>query len=79
MTEDRRYIAMAFCMNCGSQLPDGSRFCGSCGAQQGAPMAAVCPPQTQHPFLAPNQMQKNGVIFTRADVIDYEIFGVVNF
>ena len=66
---------MAFCMNCGSQLPDGSRFCGSCGAQQGAPMTAVCPPQTQQPFLAPNQMQKNGVIFTRADVIDYEIFG----
>ena len=39
---------MAFCMNCGNQLPDGSRFCGNCGAQQGAaapaaPAAATAP------------------------------------
>ena len=66
---------MAFCMNCGNQLPDGSRFCGNCGAQQGAPMAAAPAQQGQQPTLGPNQMQKNGIIFTRADVIDYEIFG----
>ena len=66
---------MAFCMNCGNQLPDGSRFCGNCGAQQGAPMAATPVQQGQQPILGPNQMQKNGIIFTRADVIDYEIFG----
>ena len=66
---------MAFCMNCGNQLPDGSRFCGNCGAQQGAPMAAAPVQQGQQPILGPNQMQKNGIIFTRADVIDYEIFG----
>ena len=66
---------MAFCMNCGNQLPDGSRFCGNCGAQQGAPMAAAPVQQGQQPTLGPNQMQKNGIIFTRADVIDYEIFG----
>ena len=66
---------MAFCMNCGNQLPDGSRFCGNCGAQQGAPMAAAPVQQPQQPILGPNQMQKNGIIFTRADVIDYEIFG----
>ncbi len=66
---------MAFCMNCGNQLPDGSRFCGNCGAQQGAPMAAAPVQQAQQPVLGPNQMQKNGIIFTRADVIDYEIFG----
>ena len=65
---------MSFCMNCGNQLPDGSRFCGNCGAQQGAATAAPMqqPAQT---VLAPNQMEKNGVIFTRADVIDYQIFG----
>jgi len=62
-------------MNCGNQLPDGSRFCGNCGAQQGAPMAAAPVQQGQQPVLGPNQMQKNGIIFTRADVIDYEIFG----
>ena len=66
---------MAFCMNCGNQLPDGSRFCGNCGAQQGAPVAAAPVQQAQQPILGPNQMQKNGIIFTRADVIDYEIFG----
>ena len=77
---------MAFCVNCGNQLPNGSCFCGNCGAQQGAPAAAPVQPvqyaqqaapvqQTRQPALAPNQMQKNGIIFTRADVIDYEIFG----
>ena len=65
---------MSFCMNCGNQLPDGSRFCGNCGAQQGAATAAPMQQPTQ-PVLAPNQMEKNGVIFTRADVIDYQIFG----
>jgi len=62
---------MAFCMNCGNQLPDGSRFCGNCGAQQGA----AAPAQNQQSNLNPNQMQKNGIIFTRADEIDFEIFG----
>ena len=66
---------MAFCMNCGTQLPDGSRFCGNCGAQQSVPMAAAPVQQGQQSVLGPNQMQKNGIIFTRADVIDYEIFG----
>lgn len=65
---------MSFCMNCGNQLPDGSRFCGNCGAQQGAATAASMQ-QPAQPVLAPNQMEKNGVIFTRADVIDYQIFG----
>ena len=73
---------MSFCMNCGAQLPDGSRFCGNCGAQQGdaAPMQQAQPVQAQpqqpgQPQLAPGQMMKNGVIFTAADVIEYEIFG----
>jgi len=65
---------MALCMNCGTQLPDGSRFCGNCGAQQGTPAAAPVQ-QGQQPALGPNQMQKNGIVFTRADVIDFEIFG----
>ena len=65
---------MSFCMNCGNQLPDGSRFCGNCGAQQGAATAAPMQ-QPAQPVLAPNQREKNGVIFTRADVIDYQIFG----
>ena len=69
---------MAFCVNCGTQLPDGSRFCGNCGSPQGS---AQAPEQTsaygmggQRTFDS-NTMQKNGITFTKADVIDYEIFG----
>lgn len=77
---------MAFCVNCGNQLPDGSKFCGNCGSPQGAapaaptyqqsayqqaPMQQAAPTQT----LPPNMLQKNGITFTIADVIDYEIFG----
>ncbi|MDO4531646.1 MAG: TIGR00266 family protein [Bacillota bacterium] len=61
---------MAFCTNCGTQLPDGSRFCGNCGAQLG--QGAV--PQMNQP-MAPGMMQKNGITFTKADEIDFEIFG----
>ncbi len=63
---------MAFCMNCGSQLPDGSRFCGNCGSPQGNVTAAA---PAQQPVMAPNMMQKNGIVFTKADVIDFEIYG----
>ena len=66
---------MAFCVNCGNQLPDGSKFCGNCGSPQGAapaaPVRQAAPAQT----LPPNMLQKNGITFTIADVIDYEIFG----
>ena len=78
---------MAFCVNCGNQLPDGSKFCGNCGSPQGAapvaPARAAAPAYQQAPVqqaatvqtLPPNMMEKNGIVFTLADVIDYEIFG----
>jgi len=66
---------MAFCMNCGNQLPDGSRFCGACGAQQGAGAPPMGGQPMQQPMMSGQQMQKNGIIFTKADEIDYEIFG----
>ena len=62
---------MAFCTNCGTQLPDGSRFCGNCGAQLGGAAPA---PQMNQP-MAPGMMQKNGITFSKADEIDFEIFG----
>lgn len=31
---------MAFCSNCGKQLPEGARFCGNCGSMQPAAPAA---------------------------------------
>ena len=67
---------MAFCMNCGSQLPDGSRFCGNCGSPQGEVAPAPQAMGGQAPMAPnPNLMQKNGITFTKADVIDFEIFG----
>ncbi|MBQ4618029.1 MAG: zinc ribbon domain-containing protein [Clostridia bacterium] len=41
-----------FCHSCGSQIPDGSTFCASCGSaqQQAAPQAAP-----QQPYAAPQQ------------------------
>ena len=41
---------MSFCTNCGTQIPDGSRFCPNCGAPVGAN------PQPQ--YQAPQQPQK---------------------
>ncbi len=40
-----------FCRNCGNQLPDGTKFCTSCGAQQTniTPPAAEEPTQTSAP------------------------------
>lgn len=84
---------MAFCVNCGNQLAEGTKFCGNCGAPQtGAVTRSVQPvyPQgTTQPAmvsqqggiqpvqqtLPPNMLEKNGIVFTIADVIDYEIFG----
>ncbi|MBQ3205359.1 MAG: AIM24 family protein, partial [Peptococcaceae bacterium] len=61
---------MAFCMNCGTQLPDGSKFCGNCGSPQGD-----TPAVQQMGVSNPNKMQKNGITFTKADIIDFEIYG----
>lgn len=61
---------MAFCTNCGAQIADGSRFCGSCGASQG-----VVNTQNVQPTVGGNTMEKNGIVFTKADEIDYEIYG----
>ena len=42
---------MAFCVNCGSQLPDTGRFCTNCGsAISGGTAAAVAPPPVHQPL-----------------------------
>ena len=56
---------MAFCGNCGAQVAEGSKFCGSCGTRQEGAFAQ----------MGGNRAQKNGVVFTKADVIDFEIIG----
>ncbi|WP_455136446.1 zinc-ribbon domain-containing protein [Thermophilibacter sp.] len=42
-----------FCPNCGNQLPDGSRFCPSCGAAVGATEPAAGGPATPAPTPTP--------------------------
>ncbi len=54
---------MAFCTNCGAQVPDESAFCSNCGAAAGqaAPpppppaYQAAPPPQAPPPYQAPQQ------------------------
>ncbi len=47
---------MAFCSNCGKELPDGTKFCPNCGTQVGAP--EVQPSGNQQPTNI--QMQPSG-------------------
>ena len=39
---------MSYCVNCGAQLPDGTRYCTNCGAQQGAASSYYQPPVPQY-------------------------------
>jgi len=64
---------MVFCSNCGSQLPEGTRFCGNCGTPLGGVPGGQPTPSTAQ--AQSNMMQKNGITFTKADEIDFEIFG----
>jgi uncharacterized RDD family membrane protein YckC len=41
-----------FCSNCGSALPEGSKFCGNCGTALAAPIVPPAPPQPAHPASA---------------------------
>lgn len=45
-----------FCTNCGSQLPDGSKFCSNCGAKfSPAESAQQAQPPHQQPYQQPYQ------------------------
>lgn len=39
---------ISYCVNCGAQLPDGTRYCTNCGAQQGAASPYYQPPVPQY-------------------------------
>lgn len=43
---------MAFCIQCGTSLAEGSAFCSSCGARQGASADAAAPPPPVPPQAA---------------------------
>ena len=42
-----------FCRNCGSQMPDGARFCDRCGAPAGAETTQPSPPPPSAPQPQP--------------------------
>jgi len=44
---------MAFCMKCGTQLPDGAQFCMKCGTPVGAPAGGPPPPPPPPPSSSP--------------------------
>ena len=44
---------MAFCKNCGAQLPDGTTFCSNCGQKIDAPAPQQAAPQTPQQQAAP--------------------------
>lgn len=39
MSEGSVHIVTMYCANCGTELPDGARFCVRCGAPAGSPAA----------------------------------------
>jgi hypothetical protein len=50
---------MAFCGECGSPLPDGSRFCPNCGKAVNGPAAAAAPAATRRDLgEAPGQIDR---------------------
>lgn len=56
---------MAFCSQCGSPLPEGARFCASCGVQVGDNPTPETPPVAEHaavvaPATPPNPSQSSG-------------------
>ena len=46
-----------FCTNCGTQLPDGSKFCSQCGAPTNASQGAAAAPQ-QPAYQQPTYQQQ---------------------
>ena len=50
---EREEITMAFCINCGSELPDGAKFCMSCGTPNAVPAPAPSPEPAPAPGEQP--------------------------
>ena len=51
---------MAFCINCGSQIPDGAKFCPSCGT----PVASIptpAPAPVPEPIPAPKEVDIDSI------------------
>ena len=49
------------CPNCGNQIPDGSKFCGACGAPLGEEPGGTERVLTQDPSLPEKQELMNNI------------------
>lgn len=72
-----------FCPQCGNQVPDGSRFCGKCGAQLSggspAPAPAAGPSVAVAPKKGPGPRAKLAIVAVVAlAVVGAAIFGIVS-
>lgn len=48
-----------YCQKCGTELPDGSAFCASCGAQQGVPQGTpVIPVAAAQAYMQTHDIPK---------------------
>lgn len=48
---------MAYCISCGTKLPDGAKYCVECGAQQPSAPAQPMPPVYRQPYSSGSPMQ----------------------
>lgn len=70
---------MAFCMNCGKQLPDGAKFCSSCGTPAGEVKAETTQRKTVYDgelHKCPNCGELINAFVTTCPTCNHELRGV---
>ena len=63
---------MPYCINCGQQLPDAARFCGSCGHQMGANAGTEPSARTEIELEISNQCGRliaNAIIYCNSAIL----------
>lgn len=70
------------CLKCGAQLPDGAKFCGSCGCKVEVPAQAIAPRKPTAPVSQPTQKAvtvepDHGAAAARKGKLPLLILGVV--
>lgn len=66
---------MAFCPNCGNQIPEGTTFCTNCGTPVGAPQQQI-PVQPIPPMVPAFDPTDHTAEFDPQDISDNKIFAM---